>query len=229
MAKLSIKRGVYRQLFCRLSTTSIEKCRPDSLRVTPERTIEIFIESTTYPPPSHPSGTQTPSSATSKRQHSIDEGTPSPASEVHPKRRRQDEMDMEPASVSAIVGGPSGLFTSAVESASSPPDLGSSSNAADLKLDGRRNRKHQLAKAAITPWLRSKMEVEDGYEAFTKSKGKLLSLEEALKGFRFARAMLHKYGNSLTPEDLEGAPSRKITKVVMMRGLRLVWTDFPFR
>jgi len=44
-AKVSISRGIYRQPFCRLSTTSIEKCHPENLRVSPDHSIEIIIES----------------------------------------------------------------------------------------------------------------------------------------------------------------------------------------
>jgi hypothetical protein len=75
------------------------------------------------------------------------------------------------------------------------------------------NVKNEIARAAIIPWLQSAMQQEEGYDFFVKSKGRILTIADTLRAYRFARAMLQKYNNTQTPADLEGAANRKVTKV----------------
>jgi len=77
------------------------------------------------------------------------------------------------------------------------------------------NVKNEIARAAIIPWLQGMMQMEEEYDYFVKSKGRILSISDTLRAYRFARAMLNKYNNTQTPSDLEGAANRKITKVCL--------------
>lgn len=268
LAKLSIKRGIYRQPFCRVSATSIEKCHPETLRVAGpnDHSIEIVIEPLNHPPPPPPLITTTSSAASSstKRHQSEEDDLNSPAPSGRTKRRKADESPETASSPPPIIspasatgfgigsgsGGSSGFPSanngflspagpyplvqspqSALPSSPIPspstyrPSMGESSPvppspASDIKAaDARRNAKNELAKSVVVPWLRVKFEREEGYGEFAKSKGRILTIHEALKGYRFAKAMIQKYNNAQTPPDLDGAPNRKITKVNIWQAL----------
>ncbi|KAG9046169.1 hypothetical protein FS837_004924 [Tulasnella sp. UAMH 9824] len=269
LAKLSIKRGIYRQPFCRVSATSIEKCHPETLRVTGpnDHSIEIVIEPLNHPPPPPPliTTSSTATSSSTKRHQSEEEDLASPAPSSRTKRRKPDESPetassppaiISPASATGFGGGsgsggssgfpssgngflsPAGPYTlvQSPQSALPPSPIPSPSTyrpsmieasspvspspVSEIKAaDARRNAKNELAKSVVVPWLRAKFEREEGYPEFAKSKGRILTIHEALKGYRFAKAMIQKYNNAQTPPDLDGAPNRKITKVNIWQAL----------
>lgn len=276
-AKLSIKRGIYRQLFGRLSTTSIEKCHPENLKVSgPEHhSIEIIVEpsiipmppnargnssfnvkrqpespldterSDDSPGPSHRSkrakGDRTPDStidtAVSSPQmpmsalHSAhSSGYPLSATSLFSSVSHPDYLGLAPghSPLSASSPGASGSNSARTpridapivrepippQNSNHPPIISSETLAADAKAAAaRRNMKNERARGAIIPWLKSQIQQEDGWEAFAKSKGRILTIHEALKGYRFARTMIHKYSNAVTPGDLDAGANRRVTKV----------------
>ncbi|KAG8901046.1 hypothetical protein FRB99_005588 [Tulasnella sp. 403] len=265
LAKLSIKRGIYRQLFCRLSTTSIEKCHPENLRVTNEHSIEIVIESATIPPPPPPPPpplptppASLPSTGSGKRQPT-EEPVEVPTAPPRAKRRKPEDspitMEVEHTQQPPMATPMANAFASSstmfnpnqhqhstfipnpnppIHPSQPPvtappppmvptparPKVPDTTAVSDAKAaDARRNAKNELAKSVIIPWLRGQIEREDGYEAFAKSKGRILTIHEALKGYRFARSMIQKYNNIQTPPDLDGAANRKVTKVNIWQAL----------
>ncbi|KAG8884500.1 hypothetical protein FRB98_002363 [Tulasnella sp. 332] len=79
--------------------------------------------------------------------------------------------------------------------------------------------KQHLANATIVPWLRSQIQLEDGYDAFVKSKGKILTIVEALKVYRFAKRTIEIWNGAEAPEELVECAGRKITKLNIWQAL----------
>lgn len=263
-AKLLIKRGIYRQLFCRLSTTSIEKCNPESLRLTNEYSIEIIVESTqppasavvapstssalvapspTIPSPDKPvkSPVERPPSSSSKRpppeQSSPNENNAEASSSKRMKtsimvsevpadspdntmKTRRTSNAQSNTSTKAAHPRPSSSTTpmaSTLTMALNNPTVFNPLRLHEVPFvppsSANRAAKQQLANSTIIPWLRSQIQLEEGYEAFAKSKGKILSVTEALRCYRFAKRAIDTWNGVEAPDDLSGCAGRKITKV----------------
>ncbi|KAG8931154.1 hypothetical protein FRC03_012157 [Tulasnella sp. 419] len=244
-AKLFIKRGVYKQIFCRISGSVIEKCMPENLRITSELSIEIVIEINNpagVPSPRHSSSSIVSTKRPNPETEESSAGPHSKRSRHTPDPTTQTSQSIQPnitTPLSANFDVTAGMFDSHSQNYLSiqptPPALpviaSSSKDASPEKSPpaskgktfssgGKTvNIKNETARAAIIPWLREQMKKEEGYDSFVKSKGRILTVGEALKGYRFARAMIQKYNNMQTPPDLDGAANRKVTKVNVWQAL----------
>ncbi|KAG8880584.1 hypothetical protein FRB97_000679 [Tulasnella sp. 331] len=273
-AKLMIRRGLYKQLFCRLSTTGIEKCNPETLRLNSDMSIELIVECC-GPPPSYRVGASplaspavpAPLPTPSPKEDQLSFPTPGSASlRTFPSIKRRNEdcseddgdgpQDPAPSKKSRPVGTsdptqqahilktnrantmltnnkttalPSYASTSSapqLEPALARPrtltealDRGetfpfSLSPAPSTNTSASRAAKQHLANATIVPWLRSQIQLEDGYDAFVKSKGKILTIVEALKVYRFAKRTIEIWNGAEAPEELVECAGRKITKAL---------------
>ncbi|KAG8769496.1 hypothetical protein FRC12_004929 [Ceratobasidium sp. 428] len=234
-AKLCTMRGRYKQCFARITDSSVERSAiPVGLKLAQDKSLQITIEpnpSTASLPPAdqllelgkrspetRPGGqhlpaakrqiSRSPSSHPSITQPTTPPPTPGPSTSTEIQGWRAVDFSGATAGSSSGHGGSQTWSEAASGSTTKPKPA----KPKDPKPE---------VNAVIINWLRSRFSTEDpyNYHAFTHSKGKSLPIQDLLRGYRYAARLIAQYNDTRTPNDLEGAPDRKISKANIFAAL----------
>ncbi|KAG8757452.1 hypothetical protein FRC11_004529 [Ceratobasidium sp. 423] len=239
-AKLCTMRGRYKQCFARIASSEVERYWiPVELKLTQNKSLEITIESN--PVPSSRPASLPPADRLLELGKRGTETRPGQQSLPVAKKSITDSSPSSPPTQSTTpppTPGPSRAGdihgwrvlnfsgSSASTSSCASPQIQAEALHAQVNV----STKPKLAKskeskpevnAAIIGWLRHQFNVQDpqSYNSFLQSKGKSLPIEDLLRGYRYVASLIAQYNDTRTPNDLAGAPDRKISKANIFSAL----------